>query len=139
MSSFEKDLDCLVGHLTRPQVSRISSRRKRSLRFLINNTDDHQQPTPSLDTRHQVQVKLMSFDQTFILHLSPIKTSDFLSPSIQFIDKSNMYDASGQQTTGAASSSATTLKSDCFYTGHVNNDIKSLAYINLCHEGHIVS
>ena len=136
------DLDYLI-HLSRPQVSRhvrrLSSRRRRSLKFLINNTDDDTLAVDSnADVPHnRVEIKLMSFNQTFILHLNPIKTSEFLSPSIAFIDKANMYASESQGQN--ASSSRDGAKSDCFYTGHVNNDTKSLAYINLCHEGHVVS
>jgi hypothetical protein len=78
-----------------------------------------------------IQIKLFGFDQEFVLHLRSINNDEFLSPNINYLNSLNKYFNKDNETNS--------ISRNCFYIGHVNDDLSSFANINLCHFGHFVS
>ncbi len=92
------------------------------------------------------EINLFGFDQFFVLNLKSIRTDEFLSSNINFLNKENSY--AFKSTLNVTSPYAVyddlylnrTIEHNCFYVGHVNSDLShSFAYINLCHKGHMVN
>jgi len=92
------------------------------------------------------EIDLFGFDQFFVLNLKSIRTDEFLSSNINFLNKENAY--AFKSTLNLTSPYAIyddlylnrTLEHNCFYVGHVNSDLlNSFAHINLCHKGHMVN
>jgi hypothetical protein len=72
------------------------------------------------------EIGFYAFETYFNLELKVVESELFLSPGL--IGQSSV------------NNSYSKIKSkDCFYTGHVNDDLKSNAYIDLCEFGRIVS
>lgn len=69
-------------------------------------------------------IQLFAFERTFKLNLKLIPSDEFLSPGLE---SSNNKERKTNSSNG------------CFYRGIVDDDVQSIAYINLCHKGHVVS
>ncbi len=76
----------------------------------------------------QKEVDFLAFETNFKLELRPIENELFLAPGISRESISSTGNSYSKFQTGR-----------CFYAGHVNQDPKSNAYIDLCDHGRMVN
>ena len=117
-----------VAAITRPKITSISNNNKSFSYFSINTSD-------------YKQIILDGFEHVFKLNLKSQHNDEFLSPNLVYFNKFNKYSLKSSDFNDAQkklNNAHFQIKSDCFYNGHINDDPTSFAYINLCHDGHIV-
>lgn len=120
------------------------------LKFPVNNNNNNNyknnnQKNHKINNKNKNNFKkiiVYAFEQSFSLNLNIIRNNAFLLSS-SIYDKSTRISTTSSRSSTSSSSNYSINNfnnNDCFYTGYIDDDLSSSsAYINLCHQGHIVS